>query len=101
MTRVRVVEALQQFGPSAREILVVALSDPDQGVAIAAARALQGNGAIDEAISEGGWKIVAMLRLSPAIPFNLQNYLYGLTDIRFWTCVLTSWVAMIPGTAQA
>lgn len=54
--------------------------------------------AIDEAISEGGWKIVAMLRLSPAIPFNLQNYLYGLTDIRFWTCVLTSWVAMIPGT---
>ncbi|MFO7904230.1 MAG: VTT domain-containing protein [Planctomycetota bacterium] len=55
-------------------------------------------GAIDRAIDEGGWKIVAMLRLSPAIPFNLQNYLYGLTPIRFWTCVVTSWLAMLPGT---
>ncbi len=55
-------------------------------------------GAIDRAIGEGGWKIVAMLRLSPAVPFNLQNYLYGLTKIRFWPCVLTSWVTMLPGT---
>src|SRR5262245_11810977 len=54
--------------------------------------------AIDQAINEGGWKIVALLRLSPAIPFNLQNYLYGVTGIPFWTCVLTSWVAMLPGT---
>ncbi len=54
--------------------------------------------AVDEAISDGGWKVVAMLRLSPAIPFNVQNYLYGLTDIRFWPCVLTSWIAMLPGT---
>lgn len=55
-------------------------------------------GAIDRAIDEGGWKIVALLRLSPAIPFNLQNYLYGLTPVRFWTCVVTSWLAMLPGT---
>ncbi|RUL87961.1 VTT domain-containing protein [Tautonia sociabilis] len=54
--------------------------------------------AIDRAIGEGGWKIVALLRLSPAVPFNLQNYLYGLTSIRFWPCVLASWVAMLPGT---
>lgn len=54
--------------------------------------------AIDRAVGAGGWKIVAMLRLSPAVPFNLQNYLYGLTGIRFWPCVLTSWVAMLPGT---
>lgn len=54
--------------------------------------------AIDKAISEGGWKVVALLRLSPAIPFNFQNYLYGLTGIRFWTCVLASWIAMLPGT---
>ncbi len=54
--------------------------------------------AIDNAIGKGGWKIVALLRLSPAVPFNLQNYLYGLTAIRFWPCVLTSWLAMLPGT---
>ncbi|HEX7008405.1 MAG TPA: VTT domain-containing protein [Phycisphaeraceae bacterium] len=54
--------------------------------------------AMDRAISRGGWRIVALLRLSPAVPFNLQNYFYGLTGIRFWPCVLTSWVAMLPGT---
>ena len=55
-------------------------------------------GAVDRAIATGGWKIVALLRLSPAIPFNLQNYLYGLTPIRFWTAVITSILAMLPGT---
>jgi uncharacterized membrane protein YdjX (TVP38/TMEM64 family) len=54
--------------------------------------------AIDRAISEQGWKIVALLRLSPAVPFNLQNYLYGLTGIRFWPCTLATAVAMLPGT---
>lgn len=54
--------------------------------------------AIDRAVSEGGWKIVALLRLSPAVPFTLQNYLYGLTGIRFWSYLLTSWLAMLPGT---
>lgn len=54
--------------------------------------------AVDEAIGEQGWKIVALLRLSPAVPFNLQNYLYGVTAIRFWPYVLVSWAAMLPGT---
>jgi uncharacterized membrane protein YdjX (TVP38/TMEM64 family) len=54
--------------------------------------------AIDRAIDEAGWKIVALLRLSPAIPFNLQNYLYGLTSLRLGPYVLTSWIAMVPGT---
>ena len=54
--------------------------------------------AIDAAIREGGWRIVALLRLSPVVPFNLQNYLYGLTPIGFWPQVVTSWLAMLPGT---
>ncbi len=54
--------------------------------------------AIDKAVGQGGWKIVAMLRLSPVVPFNIQNYLYGLTAIRFWPAILASWVAMLPGT---
>ena len=37
--------------------------------------------AIDQAIGKQGWKMVALLRLSPLIPFNLSNYLYGLTAI--------------------
>jgi uncharacterized membrane protein YdjX (TVP38/TMEM64 family) len=54
--------------------------------------------AIDRAIEQGGWRIVALLRLSPAMPFSLGNYLYGLTAIRFWPYVLTSWLFMLPGT---
>lgn len=54
--------------------------------------------AIDRAIAQGGWKIVALLRLVPAVPFNALNYFFGITAIRFWPCVLTSWVAMLPGT---
>jgi uncharacterized membrane protein YdjX (TVP38/TMEM64 family) len=54
--------------------------------------------AIDAAIGAQGWKVVAMLRLSPAVPFNLQNYLYGLTAIRFVPYLVTSWIAMLPGT---
>ena len=54
--------------------------------------------AIDRAIGQGGWKIIALLRLSPAVPFSLGNYLYGVTSIRFWPYVITSWLAMLPGT---
>jgi|CXWL01.1.fsa_nt_gi uncharacterized membrane protein YdjX (TVP38/TMEM64 family) len=64
-------------------------------------RAARGNtrfGAIDRAIGTGGWKIVALLRLSPAVPFSLGNYLYGITSICFWPYVLSSWICMLPGT---
>jgi uncharacterized membrane protein YdjX (TVP38/TMEM64 family) len=54
--------------------------------------------AVDRAVEEGGWKIVALLRLSPALPFNLQNYAYGLTGLRFVPYVLASWVFMLPGS---
>jgi uncharacterized membrane protein YdjX (TVP38/TMEM64 family) len=54
--------------------------------------------AIDRAIGEKGWKIVALLRLSPIVPFSLSNYLYGLTSIRLGAYVLTSWLAMLPAT---
>jgi uncharacterized membrane protein YdjX (TVP38/TMEM64 family) len=64
-------------------------------------RRLQGNprfAAIDRAIGEQGWKIVGLLRLSPAVPFSLSNYLYGLTAVRFWPYVGVSAVAMLPAT---
>lgn len=54
--------------------------------------------AIDRAIGKEGWKIVGLLRLSPLFPFNVQNYLYGLTAIKFWPYVLASWIGMMPGT---
>lgn len=54
--------------------------------------------AIDRAIGEQGWKIVALLRLAAIFPFSVGNYLLGLTSVRFWPYVLASWIAMMPGT---
>jgi uncharacterized membrane protein YdjX (TVP38/TMEM64 family) len=54
--------------------------------------------ALASAVKQGGWKILALLRLSVLLPFSVQNYLYGLTSIGFWSYLLTSWLAMLPGT---
>ncbi len=54
--------------------------------------------AIDEAVGENGWKIVGLLRLSPLVPFNLANYFFGLTKVKFWPCVLASFFGMAPGS---
>jgi uncharacterized membrane protein YdjX (TVP38/TMEM64 family) len=54
--------------------------------------------AIDRAIGKEGWKVVALLRLSPLVPFSLSNYLYGLTSLEFLPYVATSWIAMLPAT---
>ncbi|CAM8995876.1 unnamed protein product [Rhodiola kirilowii] len=54
--------------------------------------------AIDKAIGENGFKVVALLRLSPLLPFSLGNYLYGLTSVDFVPYVLGSWLGMLPGT---
>jgi uncharacterized membrane protein YdjX (TVP38/TMEM64 family) len=53
---------------------------------------------IDKAIGAQGAKLIFLLRLSPLIPFNLSNYFYGLTAVKFWPYVLASWIGMLPGT---
>jgi uncharacterized membrane protein YdjX (TVP38/TMEM64 family) len=53
--------------------------------------------AIDRAVAEDGWEIVALLRLSPLIPFNLQNYLFGITAIPFWHFAAATFAGIIPG----
>jgi uncharacterized membrane protein YdjX (TVP38/TMEM64 family) len=56
--------------------------------------------ALDRAVAERGFKIVLLTRLSPVIPFNLLNYAYGLTRVRFGDYVLASWIGMLPGTVM-
>lgn len=56
--------------------------------------------AIDRAVGREGWKIVFLTRLSPVIPFNLLNYAFGLTDVRFVHYLVASWIGMIPGTVM-
>ena len=43
--------------------------------------------------------MVMITRLVPIFPFNLQNFAYGLTKVKFSTYALVSLTCMIPGTA--
>ena len=54
--------------------------------------------AIDKAIEEDGWKIVGLLRLSPAIPFSLQNWILGATKVDFLPYVAATFFGIMPGT---
>src|SRR5262245_42398703 len=54
--------------------------------------------AIDQAVAENGFKIVLLTRLSPAFPFTLLNYAFGLTKVRFRDYLVASWLGMLPGT---
>lgn len=61
---------------------------------------LEGNerfAAIDRAVGAQGRRIVFLLRLSPAFPFNLLNYALGLTGVRFADYAVAGF-GMLPGT---
>lgn len=67
----------------------------------AVARRIAGNpriAALDQAVADEGWKIVVLTRLSPAFPFTLLNYAFGLTRVSLREHVLASWLGMMPGT---
>lgn len=53
---------------------------------------------IDEKVDSQGWKILMITRLVPLFPFNLQNYAYGLTNLKLTTYILVSWLCMMPAT---
>ena len=52
---------------------------------------------IDRIITDEGWKMILLLRLSPLFPFNLLNYFLGVTDISLKDYILGS-LAIVPGT---
>ena len=54
---------------------------------------------IDEGVENKGWIFVAITRLIPLFPFNLLNYAFGLTKIKFKDYAIASWIFMLPGTA--
>jgi len=53
--------------------------------------------AINQAVKREGWKIVLLTRLSPIFPFNLLNYVFGVTQVSLKDYVFGS-IGMIPAT---
>lgn len=51
---------------------------------------------VDRAIAKEGWKIVFLMRLSPLFPFNLLNYLLGISKISLRDYLIGS-LGMFPG----
>ena len=48
--------------------------------------------------SSRGFLLLVILRLIPAVPYNLINYAFGLTAMPFRTYILASAIGIIPGT---
>jgi uncharacterized membrane protein YdjX (TVP38/TMEM64 family) len=53
--------------------------------------------AVDDAVGERSFQVIALLRLSPLVPFNLLNYVLGISRARPGTYVLATAVAIVPG----
>jgi len=65
------------------------------------AKQIEGNGmfkVIDEAVAREGWKIVALMQLSPIFPFNMLNYAFGVTQVSFKDYFFPTWIGIMPGT---
>ncbi|MCY4505565.1 MAG: VTT domain-containing protein [Acidobacteria bacterium] len=52
---------------------------------------------VDRAVSRGGWRIVALVRLNPTLPYSASNYLFGVTGVPFPTFLASSAVFTLPG----
>ncbi len=53
--------------------------------------------ALEPAVEREGWKIILLSQLHPLFPTSLLNYLYGLTTMRFRTCMLWVAIGQAPG----
>jgi uncharacterized membrane protein YdjX (TVP38/TMEM64 family) len=56
-------------------------------------------GSLVQRVEQGGWRAVAMVRLIPAIPHSLTNYLLGLTAIGVADFAFGSLIGQLPMTA--
>jgi uncharacterized membrane protein YdjX (TVP38/TMEM64 family) len=54
---------------------------------------------LDRAVAEDGWQVVVLMRLSPIVPFNLQNYALGVTAIPFLQYLTATLIGIAPGIA--
>jgi uncharacterized membrane protein YdjX (TVP38/TMEM64 family) len=55
--------------------------------------------ALENAVIEGGWRFVCLVRLSPLLPFGLLNYYFGVTRIPFRQYLPGTVLGIIPGTS--
>ncbi len=52
---------------------------------------------LDIKVKKNGWKVVAFTRLIPLFPYNMLNYFFGITEVKFLHYLLATLFFMIPG----
>ena len=63
------------------------------------AKLLKGKAAsLDQQIGERGFRTVLLIRLIPNLPFDMQNYGLGFSQVRFWPYALATFLGIIPGS---
>ena len=78
---------------AATEFLVARLLGRD-----AVAKLLKGKAAaLDQTIGDNSFKAVLLIRLIPNVPFDLQNYGLGFSQVKFLPYVMATFLGMIPG----
>ena len=53
--------------------------------------------AIEPGLQREGWKLILLTQLHPLFPTSLLNYLYGLSHLRFRTCLFWVAIGQTPG----
>ncbi len=48
-------------------------------------------------VEKNGWKVVAFTRLIPIFPYNMLNYFFGITKVKFIHYFFATLIFMIPG----
>eukprot|EP01065_Artemidia_motanka_P001837 TRINITY_DN10861_c0_g2_i1.p1 TRINITY_DN10861_c0_g2~~TRINITY_DN10861_c0_g2_i1.p1 ORF type:complete len:311 (+),score=83.51 TRINITY_DN10861_c0_g2_i1:57-935(+) len=54
--------------------------------------------AIDRAVAKDGFRVTALMRLAPIVPFGINNYLLGCTDVTMPDFMAGTWLGVLPGT---
>ncbi len=50
-------------------------------------------------LESAGWQLVVWMRLSPLMPFHIQNYCYGASSMSLRTCLWSTLLGKFPGIA--
>lgn len=54
--------------------------------------------ALDKVVAHDAIKVVGLFRLSPLVPFNLQNYFFGATSAPLSSYLVATFFGIMPGT---
>jgi len=53
---------------------------------------------INLAMEQNGWVFIFMIRLSPILPFGICNYIFGVSNVKFWIYWTATFAGLLPCT---